>query len=264
MSASLSQDTTQVTPGDTSGGMDISIDGKGLEEIIGDETTDIKAGEDIKPETDVTSVEDGIKEVEEKRLAGKFNSPEELEKAYKELESKFGQTSQEKANLQKAFEQLAPVFNENLDTEQPISEIEDPEKRLESLVFKATSRAMAPQQANLAIERLVVKHPDFSNYIDDIKGVLQEMPQLLDNKETGLERAYRIAKADRFEQEKSRAKEDGKKEAYQSIANKSISGVEGASKAGERKGPLSAAEFSKLSTEEKEKIISELPGVSMT
>lgn len=43
-----------------------------------------------------TKVEDTV---EEKLLAGKYKTEEELEKAYKELESKFGQTASEKAEL---------------------------------------------------------------------------------------------------------------------------------------------------------------------
>lgn len=60
---------------------------------------------------------------EEKLLAGKYKTPEELEKAYKSLESKFGQTTSEKAELSRilnqAFETPAPAATDDSFREEP-------------------------------------------------------------------------------------------------------------------------------------------------
>ena len=62
----------------------------------------VEAQEATSPETKAT-------DTEEKLYAGKYKTEEELERAYKELESKFGKTASEKAELTKAIDQsLAP------------------------------------------------------------------------------------------------------------------------------------------------------------
>lgn len=251
-----------------SAGMDISIDGMDLDAIAAQEITEPTAGQEpeVVPEVQEVAKTEAEAEVQEKLLAGKFKSQDDLEKAYKELESKYGHTAQERADLQKTLETLAPIFEE-AQVEQPVSSMEDsdPQTELKNIVRSAVSEVMAPQQANLAIEKLATKHPDFSEYVDDIMQVVKEMPELITrDKAAGLERAYKIAKADRFEAEKLQAKEEGKKEAYENIVQKSMGSVEGASKAGDKRGPLTIEEFNKLSFEDKEKIIKNLPGISMT
>lgn len=86
---------------------------------------------------------------EEKLYAGKYKSPEDMEKAYKELESKFGQTTSEKAQLTQLLNEAftTPEASTSSDTDSyddigEVSSHDDPTKR------------------DVAVLKFTIGHPD--------------------------------------------------------------------------------------------------------
>jgi len=73
--------------------------------MVDEETTMESQETDTSPE-EGGAISDPETDTQETLLAGKYKSPKDLEHAYKELESKFGQTSSEAKQAREQYEQL--------------------------------------------------------------------------------------------------------------------------------------------------------------
>lgn len=105
---------------------------------------------------------------EEKLYAGKYKSPEDMEKAYKELESKFGQTNSEKAELSKI---LNEAFAEPQQQAQPQEQISDDYEEDNPL-----QREVEALKRNQAVSNFVFSHPDAD--ASNMQKVLAEDPMI--------------------------------------------------------------------------------------
>lgn len=101
-------------------------------------------------ETDVNATDT----VEEALLAGKYKSPEELEKAYKELESKYGQTSSEKAELSR-------ILNEAfLSPEPQVPQVQANDDLGEYEESNPLQREVEQLKQVSAVQSFIIAHPD--------------------------------------------------------------------------------------------------------
>lgn len=128
-----------------------------------------KQAEDVKTEDTA----------EEKLYAGKYKTPDEMEKAYKELESKFGQTTSEKAELTRI---LNEAFNE--------PEPGQAEVQGDDYVEPTSSTADDGVKRDLAVMKFIMAHGDAD--ATSMKDVLNNDPYVsqIASHEAKLEYAY--------------------------------------------------------------------------
>jgi hypothetical protein len=160
---------------------------------------------------------------EEKLYAGKYKSPEELEKGYTELQSKFGQTTSEKAELSRilneAFVQpevAPPVVEEAYEEPNPLNQEIENLKRVTS------------------VQSFVMNHQDAD--AASMGKVLAEDPLVkqISGHDAKLEYAY--LRSQNMSQQKAivEAQKNGAQAAQAKIAEKQVAQVETASAAGKQ------------------------------
>ena len=159
---------------------------------------------------------------EEKLYAGKFKTPEELEKSYLEAERKITQTAQEAANARKVAEELYGSFEASSPqpaaAEAPLSEFEESpastkeeteraQQMVRGWIGDEVGRRVGPLIAELEVEKAMAKYSDFNELKPLIKTVYDEFPEL--RRPGNLERAIRLAKAEKLPEVEKAAKEEG-------------------------------------------------------
>lgn len=176
------------------------------------QTPEANQEEEVKEtsETDVNATDTA-----EKLLAGKYKTPEDLEKAYKELESRFGKESSEKAELSK-------VLNEVMTPSE-----EDTASTSEDLEYSADDKV----QRDMAVLKFIISHGDAN--AENMKKVLAEDPMVsqINSHEAKLEYAYLRAKDATSSQAMNEAQKVAQDEAKAKIAEKEGAQVESAKKA---------------------------------
>lgn len=130
-----------------------------------------------------------------------FKSPDDLAKAYENLESHNKVVEMNMADI------LAARSPEPVDTAQAVTTETDALKIVESVAKKA----MRPLQDKVELQDLFLNFPDAKEYAGGIAKAVKENPGISWNS------AYKLAKYDSLQ---SKAVEQGKQEAYQNIAQK--------------------------------------------
>jgi hypothetical protein len=204
------------------------------------------------------SEEDGAEDTEvEKLLAGKYKSAEELERAYKELESKLGnyKTIEEKAA---AFDHLSKMQNSVSAPKMPsAADFVSADGSVDWVGYNAFIQTQARLEAQRAVQEQI-----------DVDKAERDYPYLATDKKAAgfVVNAYRNGEyrsiyeaAKAFDELRlsasSEAKKAGAQEKEREIAQKVRSGSERASARSNEESGLTVESFSKLSLEEKRKII---------
>lgn len=140
------------------------------------------AQEAVAPETKAEDT------VEEKLYAGKYKSPEEMEKAYKELESKFGKETSEKAELTRL---LNAAFSE------PATAPLVPQEQPDAYGYEESQAQSQPTQndkvtQDLAVMKFIMTHQGENLDGASLQKILKDDPyvQNINGPEAKLEYAY--------------------------------------------------------------------------
>jgi len=165
--------------------------------------------EETETEQEAVSEETEVKaeDTEEKLYAGKYKTVEDLEKAYKNAESKIGKETSEKAQLTKAL-------NESFDSEDPTT-IADTEKL----------------KRDTAVLKFIFQYPDAD--AETMQTVLTEDPMInnISGHEAKLEYAYLKSQSMLSQETIETAKKEATKATKSKIAEKEAATVESARKA---------------------------------
>jgi len=208
--------------------------------------------EDIEDTSGVTDVtEDGIEDSNQpedsdvsgsepqKLWAGRFKSPEEMEQAF---------LSMSKQDDKAVFDELVKLRQQSMvknqqqqedGNSQQLQELmnSDPQKALNVMIQQAVQQALkhyvVPMQTRLEslnmqteLNKLKATKPDFSQVAPYLAKVFAENPELW-NVKNPITTAYALAKAEYADKAVSLAKEEGRKEAYESKARKTRAVAEG-------------------------------------
>ena len=121
-------------------------------------------------EEEVSNPEETEEEKQERLLANKFKSTEELEKAYQELEKEKSRLGNEVGNLRKEVDQYIVPQLQNQgqqqtqeDSEEEVDFWENPEKAIEKKVnesIEPVKQEISQRQAQEAQQRFFQQHPD--------------------------------------------------------------------------------------------------------
>lgn len=169
-------------------------------------------------ETTELKTEDTVQE--EKLYAGKYKTAEDMEKAYKELESKFGRETSEKAELTRILSEafMPPAADKSEDTAYQYQDDDSATKD------DGTKR-------DIAVLKFTIAHPDADG--ESMKKVLQSDPMLanITGHEARLEYAYLRARDMNRHAEVSQAQKTAQQATVAKIAEKEVARVESAKKA---------------------------------
>lgn len=196
-----------------------------------------KPAEDVKTEDTA----------EEKLYAGKYKSPEEMEKAYKELESKFGKETSEKAELTRI---LNEAFTVEPTQTQPDESAEEPDPLTEKV---------ERLDRQTAVQNFIFAHPDANP--SAMQEVLSKDPMVaqITGHDAKLEYAYFKSQNMSTNKAIAEAKKSASTETTAKIAEKQAAQVESARKAEEEAdGSLLEKATGNYSFEEREKARREL------
>lgn len=137
-----------------------------------------------------------------------FKSADDLAAAYANLES-------QNKRVEMGLSELAKLRSESTQqpTEEPTVDMNNVQSQEDALkvVEKIVRKHTRPLEDQLALQNLFMKNPDAQQYAGDMARVVKENPGI------SWEVAYKAAKFDRVG---SQAKEEGRKEAYQTIQKK--------------------------------------------
>lgn len=164
--------------------------------------------------------------VEEKLLAGKYKTVEDLEKSYKELESKHGQTASEKA-------ELARILNEAFLTPEP--QAQAPEQDTEYFAENNDSNPVAQElssiKTRLAINEFLTNHQDAN--AQTLAEIVANDPNVasITTPEAKLEYAYLKSQSIGQQKAIAEAQRQGATQAQVKAAEKQVAQVESARKA---------------------------------
>lgn len=158
---------------------------------------------------------------EEKLYAGKYKTPEDMEKAYKELESKFGRETSDKAELTR-------ILNEAFAPPEP-TKVEDTAYEYQEDDTSATKDD--PTKRDVAVLKFTISHPDADG--ESMRKVLQSDPMIgnISGHEARLEYAYLRARDMNRQVEIKQAQKVASDVAVAKIAEKEVAKVETARKA---------------------------------
>lgn len=183
---------------------------------------------------------------EEKLYAGKYKSVEDMEKAYTELQSKFGQTASEKAELSR-------LLNESILPEAPAAGTED--------AFDAPDPVQSEIESvkrSQAVMMFVMNHQDADAAA--MQKVLTSDPLVrqIQGHEAKLEYAYMKSQSMTQPKVIAEAQKAGAQAAQAKIAEKQTAQVESAGKAEEVRDSLLEKATGNYSSEERQKARMEL------
>jgi hypothetical protein len=156
---------------------------------------------------------------EDKLYAGKYKTPEEMEKAYKELESKFGATTSEKAELTR-------ILNEAFTTPEPTPAQDDSLVETDPLAEKVDRL-----DRQTAVQNFIFAHPDANP--SAMNEVLTKDPVIgqIPGHDAKLEYAYFKSQNMTSQKAIAEAKKSSANEATAKIVEKQAAQVESAKKA---------------------------------
>ncbi len=224
------------------------------EQLVDDEEQDSEEEDEEQPEDDEGDVDEEEVEEETKKYADIFNSVEDLEKAYKELQRKSTQDSQKLSQIltqQQQQAQGAQGFQQTGGQQAGYPQSEQIPPELASHPEFQQLQAQNPQQASAVVQQykaqkaaqqqqsqtsaqqqqlqkvvlnqeilsLRQKYSDFDEIAEHIPNVLQDMPHLW-NTPNPVETAYKIARADKVDEVVEKASASAKKEASEKRSNK--------------------------------------------
>lgn len=209
---------------------------------------------------------------EQKLLAGKFKTVDELEKGYENLQSLLGRKGllqlpgDEGKDKQPEVANVAPDSTQTLDLEK-INESfkqsfeQNPLLTLQQLLQAQVSRIVAPIQEQVASQRmqaemmrLAAQHEDFVELSPRISEVLKKRPylqQIVRVHPEAIEDAYRIAKSELAAEVAQAAKEAGRVEGQQAAKVKASAAT----------APVSSQQMPQEETPE-DKILNGIFGIS--
>lgn len=150
---------------------------------------------------------------EQKLYAGKFKSPEELEKAYITSEKKMYEATREASDTKKIVAELYGVSKKETPEVPNVDDISEEEAQafIQGMVDKSVDGKLQgviePYIADLEVERMKSKHPDFPQLVPHIKKIYDDFPEL--KKPGNLERAIRLAKSEQMPAIIEEAKREG-------------------------------------------------------
>jgi len=174
-----------------------------------------------------------------KLYAGRYKSVEELENAYKNLQSFSTKVAQELANYKKQqsqqneqLPQQSQQFQQNQQVQTQFDEInrafimsfqQNPVGTIQQLIQHATQQVVQPlakeMEIKTGIAELSTKYPDFPKLAPKTIEVLRNMPDLWNIPNT-LEVAYKLAKADYTEQAITQARNSSQQQAITTTQQK--------------------------------------------
>lgn len=143
---------------------------------------------------------------EDKLYAGKYRDVEELENAYRELQRHSTQVEMERAELRRNQVPTAPDQNQALLGDQEAL----------SLLNRLIDDRVRPIKEKAELNDMFTKYKDFGDYAPKVADELRKAPNL------SWEQAYKITK---FDDRAREAREEGKKEAYAKIDEKTRAAV---------------------------------------
>lgn len=138
---------------------------------------------------------------EDKLFAGKYKSPEELEQAYQELQRHNTKVEMERAELRRSQTPIAPDPNSQLLGDQEAL----------GLLNRLIDERVRPIREKAELNDMFTRFKDFGDYATKVADEIRKAPNL------SWEQAYKITK---FDDRAREAREEGKKEAYAKIDEK--------------------------------------------
>lgn len=191
---------------------------------------------------------------EEKLLAGKYKSVEDLEKSYQELQSKYGKEASERAELTR-------ILNDAFSSPEPAQTAQDTNED----VFQDNSQE-SPEIEQLrrdnAVTRFILTHDDAE--ASKMQEILSSDPlvQQISGHEARLEYAYQKSQNMSHSQALAEAKKTGAQQAQAKAAEKQVAQVETAKKSApvnDRAEKLARARYG--DKQARADLISEIPAV---
>lgn len=190
-----------------------------------DNTQETSASERQNETPEATQIDEGKESevkvedtVEEKLLAGKYKTPEDLEKAYKELESKYGSTSSNLAELTRTL------------TEAFVSEASDDASQETYEGYEQPNQSNEKLKQDNAIIKFMLSHGDANG--EAMQKVLTEDPLIsqINGYDAKLEYAY--LRSQNMTQTKviAEAKKEASKQAEVKVIEKQAAQVESSSR----------------------------------
>lgn len=158
--------------------------------------------------------------VEEKLYAGKYKSAEDMEKAYKELESKFGKETSEKAELTRILNEAFAVPDTSVADTNSDDDVETTPQENETEGLKRDT----------AVLKFIISHQDADGA--EMKKILNEDPMIkqISGHDAKLEYAYLRSQNMSKSKAIAEAKKTGQEEAQAKTAEKTAAQVESAKK----------------------------------
>ena len=195
-----------------------------------------QSGEDVGTEQNETPSEGQSQEAEEKLLAGKFKSQEDLEKAYKELESHNKKVEMERSDLEKLFvekETDSTPVDDAPTKESPKGEIDNALEQLEPKLAETVSKMLAKPLAKLEVQDMLNK------YGDDFKAKAKQVAEKQKhNPSLSMEDAFKLVS---FDNVKRTSYQQGVEKTSQNFETKKKAQVESSRPSGYRPESLDDA-----------------------
>lgn len=145
-----------------------------------------------------------------------WSSPDDMARSYSELEGRNTRVEMGLSEIIKLREQASQ--NQTPEVTVNPSQVQSPDdavKVVENIVRKVTR----PLQDQIELQQLFLTHPDAKQYAEGIGRAIKENPGI------SWDSAYKIAKFDAGGQAVQQARQEGKQEAYQTIAQKQSANV---------------------------------------
>jgi len=241
------QDSQETSPLDPTAGMVPMGQGDTTQEQVPDttqeetpQTADVEAEQSEAPE------EDKAKDAERNLILGKFKSQEDLEKAYKELESKNTKVEMEKAEMDKFIQEAyqsnseekpTPTSQQEKTEEAPTTQEEALRQVADKLApmirEQVVNPILNPAVARMEIREALDKYGEnFKANAGKIQAIKKERPSLT------LEECYKLAT---FDQVATNSKIEGVKQAARTAEEKVKAQVENSQPSGIRNSTIEDA-----------------------
>ena len=144
-------------------------------------------------------------DTEDKLYAGKYKSPDELENAYQELQRHNTKVEMERAELRRSAPQAPDQTGQLLGDQEALS-----------LLNRLIDDRVRPLKEKAELNDMFTRFKDFGDYATKVADEIRKAPNL------AWEQAYKIVK---FDDRAKEAREEGKKEAYAKIDEKTRAAV---------------------------------------
>lgn len=165
-------------------------------------------------------------------------SVEEIARMHQEAEERMHQATKEASDYRRILESITPMVQNQFAPKEPEQSFDDlyaidPEKAIQQAITrraKPFEDRLVRTLVDLDRERTRLRYgEDFEKNKPEVERILQEMPELT-YRDNAYETGYLILKGRQSNSVKAQGKEEGKKEAYETIKQKKSAFVEGAGK----------------------------------